>query len=224
MYHDLPRDASFWAFLFSIDQDLAEQARQKACPCGGRLHRANYPRKPRGGGEDLPEAVRLPAELLLRSGGLPQAGDAAVGAVSRPEGLSRRRGRLGRGHAARALAAAGPRAFRALRRRSAHHRSLAGLLERALSPDAVLEGRPRSLGAGGRDRRPSPGAVGGLPPRRAIPARTGGGCCDFSRRSRSPGAWRSRFLDNSAPPAEDARRRSGRTAIKMVSVSLPTPW
>jgi hypothetical protein len=54
MYHDLPRDASFWAFLFSIDRDLAESTRQKACPCGGRLHCANYPRKPRGG-EDLPE-------------------------------------------------------------------------------------------------------------------------------------------------------------------------
>ena len=54
MYHDLPRDASFWAFLFSIDQDLAESARQEKCPCGGRLHRANYPRKPRGGGEHLP--------------------------------------------------------------------------------------------------------------------------------------------------------------------------
>ena len=55
MYHELPRNASFWAFLFSIDQDLAEQARQKKCPCGGCLHRANYPRKPRGGGEDLPQ-------------------------------------------------------------------------------------------------------------------------------------------------------------------------
>jgi len=55
MYHSLPCDASFWAFLFSIDQDLAESARQKKCPCGGCLHRANYPRKPRGGGDDLPE-------------------------------------------------------------------------------------------------------------------------------------------------------------------------
>jgi hypothetical protein len=55
MYHDLPRGASFWTFLFSIDRDLAESRRQKACPCGGRLHSANYPRKPRGGGDDLPE-------------------------------------------------------------------------------------------------------------------------------------------------------------------------
>ena len=55
MYHELPRNASFWAFLFSIDQDLAASTRQKACPCGGRLHCANYPRKPRGGGDNLPE-------------------------------------------------------------------------------------------------------------------------------------------------------------------------
>ena len=58
MYHDLLRDASFWLFLFSVDQDLAETARQKACPCGGRLHCANYPRKPRGGPDDLPEEYR----------------------------------------------------------------------------------------------------------------------------------------------------------------------
>ena len=54
MYHNLPRDASFWAFLLSIDQDLAASTRQQACPCGGRLHCANYPRKPRGGGDALP--------------------------------------------------------------------------------------------------------------------------------------------------------------------------
>jgi hypothetical protein len=55
MYHGLPCDASFWLFLFSIDQDLAQTTRKKACPCGGRLHCANYPRKPRGGPDDLPE-------------------------------------------------------------------------------------------------------------------------------------------------------------------------
>ena len=54
MYHELPRSATFWLFLFSVDQDLAQSAREKTCPCGGRLHRANYPRKPRGA-EDLPK-------------------------------------------------------------------------------------------------------------------------------------------------------------------------
>jgi hypothetical protein len=49
MYHALPRYASFWSFLFTIDRDLAETTRHQACPCGGRLHRADYPRKPRGG-------------------------------------------------------------------------------------------------------------------------------------------------------------------------------
>src|SRR5262245_15215104 len=54
MYHELPRGATFWLFLFSIDQDLAETARKQACSCGGRLHCANYPRKSRGTGDDLP--------------------------------------------------------------------------------------------------------------------------------------------------------------------------
>ena len=59
MYHDLPRAARFWSFLFAIDQDLAETTRQKACPCGGHLHCANYPRKPRGTPVQLPEPQRL---------------------------------------------------------------------------------------------------------------------------------------------------------------------
>lgn len=48
MYHEWPRSSTFWLFLFTIDQDLARTAKDKACPCGGRLHCANYPRKPRG--------------------------------------------------------------------------------------------------------------------------------------------------------------------------------
>jgi len=54
LYHNLPCHASFWAFLFSIDRDLANSTRQQACPCGGRLHSAKYPRKPRGS-DNLPE-------------------------------------------------------------------------------------------------------------------------------------------------------------------------
>jgi hypothetical protein len=58
MYHDLPVAASFWSFLFAIDQDLAETARKSACTCGGRLHCANYLRKPRGTPVQLPEPQR----------------------------------------------------------------------------------------------------------------------------------------------------------------------
>lgn len=59
MYHDLVRNASLWVFLADVDQDLAQTARNQACPCGGRLHRANYPRKPRGGPDHLPPVYRL---------------------------------------------------------------------------------------------------------------------------------------------------------------------
>jgi hypothetical protein len=58
MYHELFADASFWAFLFTIDQDLAKTARDKQCPsCGCRLHCADYPRKPRGA-RHLPDVYR----------------------------------------------------------------------------------------------------------------------------------------------------------------------
>ena len=56
MYRAPPFNATFWAFLFTVDQDLAETARRQGCSCGGCLHRADYPRKPRGG-PDTPPAT-----------------------------------------------------------------------------------------------------------------------------------------------------------------------
>ena len=52
--HSLLRDSSFHALLLEIDEDLAARTRQLGCAfCNGVLHRADYPRKPRGiGAED----------------------------------------------------------------------------------------------------------------------------------------------------------------------------
>lgn len=58
MYHTLPAAASFWPFLFTIDQDLAETTRKQGCACGGRLHRADYPRKPRADSDALPDTYK----------------------------------------------------------------------------------------------------------------------------------------------------------------------
>ncbi len=49
MCHTLLGDARLYEQLLRFDEDLAAQARAKGCPCGGRLHGAKYPRKPRGG-------------------------------------------------------------------------------------------------------------------------------------------------------------------------------
>jgi hypothetical protein len=46
--HILLNDPQFISMLLLIDRDLAEQRRSRGCPCGGVLHRADYPRKPRG--------------------------------------------------------------------------------------------------------------------------------------------------------------------------------
>ena len=59
MYHDLPGSASFWPFLLAVDEDLAAEIRTKGCPCGGRLHSANYLRKPRGTPAQLLESQLL---------------------------------------------------------------------------------------------------------------------------------------------------------------------
>ncbi len=53
MDHRLVQSVGFWTFLFSVDRSLAADAHQGGCPCGGRLHRADYLRKPRGGAKDL---------------------------------------------------------------------------------------------------------------------------------------------------------------------------
>lgn len=48
MYQTILNDASFYRVLVKCDEDLAEQAQQAGCGCGGKLHSARYPRKPRG--------------------------------------------------------------------------------------------------------------------------------------------------------------------------------
>jgi hypothetical protein len=43
-------DQELFQLLEEVDADLTEEARSKGCPlCGGKLHRSNYDRKPRGG-------------------------------------------------------------------------------------------------------------------------------------------------------------------------------
>jgi hypothetical protein len=54
MDHRLLQQATFWTALFFLDQELAAKVRQRGCSCGGGVHRADFPRKPRGGPPDLP--------------------------------------------------------------------------------------------------------------------------------------------------------------------------
>jgi len=56
LYSSWMTDARLYRVLQQIDEDLAGTARGAGCPCGGVLHSACYPRKPRGGPADLGEA------------------------------------------------------------------------------------------------------------------------------------------------------------------------
>ena len=47
MCHALLQDPRFFRLLLRIDEELAGHARELGCACGGVLHCANYPRKPR---------------------------------------------------------------------------------------------------------------------------------------------------------------------------------
>lgn len=55
MCHTVLQDPAFFRFLTRIDEELAAATRLRGClACGGPLHVADYPRKPRG----CPAAVR----------------------------------------------------------------------------------------------------------------------------------------------------------------------
>jgi len=55
LYTTLLTDATLYAALTAIDQDLAAAAHADGCRrCRGRLHCGDYPRKPRGGPAGLP--------------------------------------------------------------------------------------------------------------------------------------------------------------------------
>lgn len=48
MCHTVLQDPSFFRLLLCIDRELAAALKAGGCACGGVLHRADYPRKPRG--------------------------------------------------------------------------------------------------------------------------------------------------------------------------------
>lgn len=48
MCHNFHSDPTFYRFLLEVDQDIAAEVQAGGCSCGGVLHSARYPRKPRG--------------------------------------------------------------------------------------------------------------------------------------------------------------------------------
>lgn len=65
MYHGFVADCKFCALLLAIDEEIAARVKALGCPwCSGRLDRADYPRKPRGGsiaaaGEEFDTRISL---------------------------------------------------------------------------------------------------------------------------------------------------------------------
>jgi len=59
MCHAFLTDSRFYRFLFELDQDIARQVQADGCSCGGVLHSARYPRKPRGFRSQLDESYTI---------------------------------------------------------------------------------------------------------------------------------------------------------------------
>lgn len=54
MCHTLLQDPKLYVLLSHIDEEQAAEVRSAGCGCGGALHSARYPRKPRGTPPRLP--------------------------------------------------------------------------------------------------------------------------------------------------------------------------
>jgi hypothetical protein len=63
-------DGSFFELLLSIDKELYGDAAKRPCPhCGGRLDQSHYPRKPRGGPEEVAEEFEVRFSLCCAADG-----------------------------------------------------------------------------------------------------------------------------------------------------------
>lgn len=60
MYREFLQEARFFRGLLELDREIAAEVRAQGCDCGGVLHTANFPRRPRG------IFFALEAELLVR--------------------------------------------------------------------------------------------------------------------------------------------------------------
>ena len=186
-------------------EDLAETTRKQGCPCGGRLHSANYPRKPRGTPRHLPEAYRLRLSFCCdRDGCRKRVTPPSVRFLGRKVYLAAivilisamRQG---------PIATPGPRAVRY-----------------ASAPTGGPSRAGRSSGANAfprhpfwkiararlvphdRHRRPALRPARRLPQRGRSPLTGGSGCSASSHRSRSREPCESRSPDDRLRPAEDA--------------------
>lgn len=69
MYQRVLTDVRLFELLWRIDQDLAREARERGCGrCGGRLDRADYPRKPRGLPQELGNDHVRPCQCCAAEG------------------------------------------------------------------------------------------------------------------------------------------------------------
>ncbi len=205
MYHDLPRTARFWSFLLAVDQDLAEEIRKKACPCGGHLHFANYPRKPRGTSVQLPERECLRLSFCCdRDGCRKRVTPPSVRFLGPKVYLG----------AIVILISAmrqgpSPRRVRELSTRfGADRRTIARWQVFCASTFPKHHSGRSHAPAWCPSSRSSPCRTRSWMPSSPAIASAGAGrsCCGFSHRSRFPAPCESRSRDDHIRPAEDARR------------------
>src|SRR5438045_2077361 len=99
LYQTILNDASFYRMLLKCDEDLAKQARQRGCECGGEAAQCAVPTEASRGAGRAARTVFEAAEFLLCGRGLPETNDSGIVSVSIPAGVCGGRG--GFDHSAR---------------------------------------------------------------------------------------------------------------------------
>ena len=91
----LLQDSRLYQFLFTIDREFAERARADGCHCSGRVHRADYERKPRGGPSALGPEYHKRFSFCCKEGNVVSFITSSAGCRTSPTLHRRKLSRLG---------------------------------------------------------------------------------------------------------------------------------
>ena len=150
MYQTLLSDSSLYKFLFKLDEDLATQCRQAGCLCGGHLHSAIYPRKPRGNPSAAEEDCNWRYSFCCAIDGCRRRSTPASFRFLGRRVFSRRCRRSGFCNAPRRYAQKDGAAARACRSQPPNGRALASMVAKGFCAKPFLESGARSAAASSR--------------------------------------------------------------------------
>ena len=153
MYAELLGDATLYEILQRVDEDLAAQARVAGCTCGGRLHSAVYPRKPRGGPAGLGTGYETRLSYCCAAEGCRRRTTPPSVRFLGAQGVPGRGGDAGERPPTGAESDTGAGAAGSVRRRRAHAAAVAAVVAEDFRRGELLASGTGAVHAGGETQR-----------------------------------------------------------------------